>query len=87
VAAVAFSAALGRCSFLAAILGMWYLALEPTVRRRWPWRLVAWGRLLDGRLGDPLVGRDLLAAGQFLPSSRFSGSCCSWSGVAADDCR
>jgi serine/threonine-protein kinase len=56
----AFSAALGRCSFVAAILGVWYLALEPTVRRRWPWRLVAWGRLLDGRLRDPLVGRDLL---------------------------
>jgi len=44
----------------AAIFAMWYLALEPTVRRRWPWRLVAWGRLLDGRLRDPLVGRDLL---------------------------
>jgi serine/threonine-protein kinase len=50
----------GRESFWAANFGMIYLALEPTVRRRWPWRLVASGRLLDGRLRDPLVGRDLL---------------------------
>jgi serine/threonine-protein kinase len=55
-----FAAWLGRWSFFAAIFGAWYLALEPTVRRRWPWRIVAWGRLLDGRLRDPLVGRDLL---------------------------
>jgi hypothetical protein len=56
----AFGVFVGEWSFLATIFGMWYLALEPTVRRRWPWRLVASGRLLDGRLRDPLVGRDLL---------------------------
>jgi serine/threonine-protein kinase len=56
----AFAVFVGQESFLAALVGMWYLALEPTVRRRWPWRLVASGRLLDGRLRDPLVGRDLL---------------------------
>jgi serine/threonine-protein kinase len=56
----AFGVFVGQESFFAAIFGMWYLALEPTVRRRWPWRLVASGRLLDGRLRDPLVGRDLL---------------------------
>ncbi len=39
---------------------MAYLALEPAVRRRWPWRLTAWKRLLHGRWRDPLVGRDLL---------------------------
>jgi serine/threonine-protein kinase len=50
----------GAWSFWATIFGMWYLALEPTVRRRWPWRLVASGRLLDRRFRDPLVGRDLL---------------------------
>jgi serine/threonine-protein kinase len=37
-----------------------YLALEPYVRRRWPRRIVAWNRLLDGRFRDPLVGRDVL---------------------------
>jgi serine/threonine-protein kinase len=65
----AFAAWVGGWSFVAAILGAWYLALEPTVRRRWPWRIVAWGRLVDGRLRDPLVGRDLLlglVAGTFV---------------------
>jgi eukaryotic-like serine/threonine-protein kinase len=37
-----------------------YLALEPAVRRRWPYALVSWTRLLSGRLRDPLVGRDVL---------------------------
>jgi serine/threonine-protein kinase len=37
-----------------------YLALEPAIRRRWPWRLTAWTRALRGQLRDPLVGRDLL---------------------------
>jgi serine/threonine-protein kinase len=45
-----------------------YLALEPYVRRRWPWRVVAWNRLLEGRFRDPLVGRDLLVGG-------FGGVC------------
>lgn len=43
-----------------AVLWLCYLALEPTVRRRSPGLLVSWSRLLDGRLGDPLVGRDVL---------------------------
>ena len=37
-----------------------YMALEPDVRRRWPETLIAWSRVLAGRLKDPLVGRDLL---------------------------
>jgi len=37
-----------------------YLGIEPFLRRRWPHRLIAWTRLLDGRLADPLVGRELL---------------------------
>jgi serine/threonine-protein kinase len=37
-----------------------YLALEPSVRRRWPDTLVSWTRLLRGRVLDPLVGRDVL---------------------------
>jgi hypothetical protein len=44
----------------ALVYGLSYLALEPAVRRRWPWRITAWSRLLDGRLGDPMVGRDVL---------------------------
>ncbi len=37
-----------------------YLALEPFVRRRWPWQLIGWRRLLAGRWNDPRVGRDVL---------------------------
>jgi hypothetical protein len=51
---------LGVGGWLAIIYGLSYLAVEPSVRRRWPWRITAWNRLLDGRLRDPMVGRDLL---------------------------
>ena len=37
-----------------------YLALEPFVRRHWPQTLVSWTTLLRGRIGDPVVGRDVL---------------------------
>jgi serine/threonine-protein kinase len=37
-----------------------YMALEPDVRRRSPETLIAWNRVLAGRLKDPLVGRDTL---------------------------
>ncbi len=37
-----------------------YIAIEPFVRRHWPDRIVSWTRLLGGRPGDPLVGRDIL---------------------------
>ena len=42
--------------------GSWmvYLALEPYVRKIWPDSVISWSRLLDGRLRDPLVGRDVL---------------------------
>jgi hypothetical protein len=45
-----------------AALAAWltYLGIEPFLRRRWPHRLIAWTRLLDGRFADPLVGRELL---------------------------
>ncbi len=47
--------------FLAALVWVMYLALEPYVRRHWPQTIVSWSRLLTGRLRDPLVGRDVLA--------------------------
>jgi serine/threonine-protein kinase len=68
-ALLAFFAWLGIVTLAAAGIWLLYLALEPSVRRRWPWRIVAWGRVLDGRFRDPLVGRDLLlglAAGTLL---------------------
>jgi serine/threonine-protein kinase len=43
-----------------AIIGVFYVALEPYVRRLWPEALVSWSRLMMGRFRDPLVGRDLL---------------------------
>jgi serine/threonine-protein kinase len=37
-----------------------YLAFEPHARKRWPDLLISWSRLLDGRLRDPMVGRDVV---------------------------
>jgi hypothetical protein len=37
-----------------------YVAFEPHVRRLWPRTLVSWTRVLEGRVRDPLVGRDVL---------------------------
>jgi hypothetical protein len=54
------AAVLGVGGLPALVYGLSYLAMEPAVRRRWPWRITAWNRLLDGRLRDPMVGRDLL---------------------------
>lgn len=42
------------------LLWLFYLALEPYVRRWWPHRLVSWSRLLAGDFRDPLIGRDIL---------------------------
>jgi serine/threonine-protein kinase len=39
---------------------LFYLALEPFVRRRWPAQLIASTRLLAGNHRDPMVGRDVL---------------------------
>src|SRR5262249_40880745 len=47
--------------FFGAFVWMAYVAIEPTVRRRWPELLFSSSRLLSGRFRDPLVGRDVLA--------------------------
>ena len=55
--------------FPSALLWMFYIALEPYVRRIWPFGLMGWTRLFSGHYRDPLVGRDLLAgaaAGSFM---------------------
>jgi serine/threonine-protein kinase len=51
---------LAEALFIGTIVTVLYLALEPYFRRIWPRWLVTWVRLLDGRLRDPLVGRDAL---------------------------
>jgi serine/threonine-protein kinase len=43
------------------VLWLIYVALEPTLRRRWPHAMVSWVRLLRGEWRDPQVGRDVLA--------------------------
>src|SRR5262249_42323842 len=42
------------------ITWVFYLAVEPYARRFWPAPLLAWSRLLSGRLRAPRVGRELL---------------------------
>ncbi len=51
--------------FVACFLWLMYVALEPFVRRRWPYRIISWNRLLAGGLRDPLVGRDILTGALF----------------------
>ena len=51
--------------FLSALLWVYYVALEPYVRRRWPEYLISWTRVLSGNLRDPMVGRDLLIGSLF----------------------
>jgi serine/threonine-protein kinase len=46
--------------FIAAMAGVFYLALEPFVRRRWPETLISWTRLLGGHARDPLVAGHIL---------------------------
>jgi hypothetical protein len=52
--------ALGFAGLWSSLCGLLYFAVEPYVRRRWPWRMISWNRLLAGRFLDPMVGRDVL---------------------------
>jgi serine/threonine-protein kinase len=56
-----FVRSMGNTLWLAALVWVFYTALEPFVRRRWPTALISWTRLLGGGYRDPLVGRDILA--------------------------
>jgi hypothetical protein len=55
--------ALGYCTMIGLQAYVFYLALEPFARRRWPAVLISWSRVLTGRLSDPIVGRDILVGG------------------------
>lgn len=57
--------AIGKALWQAVLVWIFYLALEPYVRRTWPHSLISWTRLLSGRFRDPLVGRSLLVGGLF----------------------
>jgi hypothetical protein len=54
---------IGLVLLLTAETWIGYIAIEPLVRRRWPRMLIAAIRLLNGRVRDPMVGRDLLIGG------------------------
>jgi len=56
----AFLNFVGYAGFWSLLAPVFYLAIEPYVRRRWPRRIVAWNRALRGRFMDPLVARDIL---------------------------
>jgi predicted Ser/Thr protein kinase len=68
----------------AGIFWVFYMALEPYVRRRWPATLVSWNRLLSGGFRDPLVGYHVLVgclAGAFSSAlMRFAWFVPSWLG-------
>ena len=46
--------------FIGSFFWLLYMALEPFLRRRLPELLIGWARLLEGRIRDPRVGRDVL---------------------------
>jgi serine/threonine-protein kinase len=52
--------AISTALFLAGAMWIFYMAIEPWVRRQWPKSLVSWSRLLAGNWRDPVVGRDIL---------------------------
>ena len=68
--------------YLAGFVVLLYLAFEPFVRKRWPAMLIGWARALAGRLGDPVVGRDILigcVAGVALLGIHWSAVAIGWS--------
>jgi hypothetical protein len=55
-----FARGLGQAVLVGAVVAVFYLALEPQLRRLWPHALISWTRLLAGRFGDSLVGAHAL---------------------------
>jgi serine/threonine-protein kinase len=55
-----FTNIVAQAIFFGWIAWLNYLGLEPYARRRWPQLMISWTRMLDGRLRDPMVGRDVL---------------------------
>ena len=55
-----FFGGLYRGFFAFALGWLFYIVLEPYARRLWPRTMISWVRLLDGRVRDPQLGRDVL---------------------------
>lgn len=51
---------IAQALFVAGALYLFYIAVEPFVRRRWPTLLISWARLVAGQVRDPMVGRDVM---------------------------
>lgn len=58
-----FSRIAGLSFVLTIFPWIFYIALEPFIRRRWPELIISWSRLMAGDFRDPLVGRDILVGG------------------------
>jgi serine/threonine-protein kinase len=58
---IVFRRGVGAVMYAVAMIWIFYMALEPYVRRVWPEAMISWSRLLAGKWIDPLVGRDVLA--------------------------
>jgi len=50
-----------QTAFFSGLLCLFYVAIEPYVRRNWPEALISWTRLHSGQLRDPLVASHILA--------------------------
>jgi serine/threonine-protein kinase len=46
-------------------LWLFYIAIEPWVRRRWPQTIISWSRFTTKGIRDPRVGRDILYGAAF----------------------
>jgi hypothetical protein len=55
-----FLEAVAQALFYSGFLWLLYIALEPYFRRRLPELMIGWARLMEGRVRDPRVGRDIL---------------------------
>ncbi len=55
-----FTRGLSSICVPALYVALFYLALEPYVRRTWPETIISWSRVLSGRFFDPLVARHIL---------------------------
>jgi serine/threonine-protein kinase len=62
---------LGFASFVAGLLWLQYIAIEPYVRRQWPDSLISWTRLRSGRIRDPLVASHVLVALAVMPAAEL----------------
>lgn len=53
--------AIAQAASLSGVIWLFYVAIEPYVRRNWPESLVSWTRLHSGQFRDPLVASHVLA--------------------------